>query len=283
MVMKQLITALLAGLMLKSAVALTSLTVALDWYINPSQGPLLVAEQAGIFKKHGLAVHFITPTQSGEPLKLVLANRAQIAVSYPSYLEVAQQKDLPLIKLGDLLNQSIDCLTTLKNSHIVRLKQLEGKTIGVAGGLSVNNRLKEMLARAGVQFDKVHIVDVEMDLLSALLSEKVNAVWGFTKNVEPVLLKARGVSVKLFLPTQYGLANTSGYILVMKEGVLPPRVQHAFLAALTQAAKMIERSPNDAWQLLVKSYPQALAPTAQAAHDNELIWQASTPLFKVKT
>ncbi len=57
-------------------------TVLLDWFVNPDHVPLYVALEKGFFKKRGLDVTFIAPSNPNDPPKLVAAGKADLAVSY---------------------------------------------------------------------------------------------------------------------------------------------------------------------------------------------------------
>ncbi|PID65413.1 MAG: thiamine biosynthesis protein, partial [Gammaproteobacteria bacterium] len=49
-----LITTLLAGAQL--SLAAEKISIMLDWFVNPDHAAIIVAEQKGYFKKHGLDV-----------------------------------------------------------------------------------------------------------------------------------------------------------------------------------------------------------------------------------
>ncbi|MGS0467841.1 ABC transporter substrate-binding protein [Cobetia marina] len=46
---------------------LTHLKVMLDWYTNPGHGPLVLAQELGLFKQHGLDVELIAPADPSVP------------------------------------------------------------------------------------------------------------------------------------------------------------------------------------------------------------------------
>ncbi len=260
---------------------LTPLTLALDWSINPNHAPILIAEQKGYFASEGLSVRLLTPTETEEPLRLVLSGHADMAVSYPTDLIFAQAKGLPMVQVGALFNRSVNCLTVLKSSGISTLKQLEGKKIGLSGGATGSAMLKIMLQRAGVDLSKVQFVTVQMGLAGALISHQVSGVWGFSSNDEPILLARMGHPVSLFLPESEGLPSMDGYIFIAKKDVLSGATQQAFLRAIHQAVVFIKAHPTKAWQILIKAYPEALAPDLKSEQANHQVFLATLPFYAV--
>lgn len=255
----------------------TPFKVALDWYLNPAQGPLLLAQAEGLFAKQGLAVTFMTPTQLGEPEKLVLTGQADIAISYPNTLLHAQQAGLPLVQIGRLFQHDVNGIVVLAGSHITELKQLEGKRLGYAGDPSGLVTLRRMLEKAQVSLTKIQLVNVNMNLNQALLSHHVSAVWGMSRNVEPVQLQAMGYKVKIFTPQAYGLPDEDSSIFIARKNANAKANYQAFFAALAQAVKEIHQAPTKTWQIVADYYPQALASTAQMRQVNQAIWLATVP------
>src|SRR3546814_9628642 len=73
-VTRHLAASLLAGLLLAAtgpARAADELTVLLDWFVNPDHGPLIVAQELGLYAEHNLAVELIAPADPNDPPKLV--------------------------------------------------------------------------------------------------------------------------------------------------------------------------------------------------------------------
>src|SRR3954470_17099888 len=58
-------------------------TLMLDWYPNAVHSLLYVAEEKGYFKEQGLDVDLKMPADTNDPLKLVAANKVDMAISYP--------------------------------------------------------------------------------------------------------------------------------------------------------------------------------------------------------
>ena len=106
------------------------LTVLLDWFVNPDHAPLVVALQSGRFKKAGLDVTLIAPSDPNLPPKLVAAEKADLAVSYQPQLHIQVDQGLPLVRIGSLISTPLNSLVVLKNGEIKKISDLKGKKIG---------------------------------------------------------------------------------------------------------------------------------------------------------
>ena len=259
--------------------ALTPVKLALDWYINPDHAPLLIAQQQGFFRQHGLSVHFISPTQSSEGVQLLAANKVNLAIDYEPTYHLQRNAGMPLLRIGTLINQPLNCLTTLASSHITSLTQLKGKSIGYSGGQVSENMLKTMLHSVGLSLHDVTLINVQMNLNQALLSHRVAAVMDMMRNVEPVQLRLSGIHTTLFLPEHYGVKPYAELIVVANRKHLHPKTIKAFNQAMQQGACYVKQHPLKSWQIARQAYPSQLAPTPESAKANRAIWLATVGYF----
>ena len=100
------------------------LTVLLDWFVNPDHAPLIVALQSGLFKKAGLEVELIAPSDPSLPPKLVAAGKGDIAVSYQPQLHVQISQGIPLIRIATLVPTPLNSIVVLENGPIKQLSDI---------------------------------------------------------------------------------------------------------------------------------------------------------------
>ena len=92
------------GLLLISQQALAEkVTLMLDWFVNPDHGPLIVAQQQGLFKAQGLEVEITEPADPSMPPKLVAAGQYDLAVTYQPQLIRDVVEELPLTRVSTLV------------------------------------------------------------------------------------------------------------------------------------------------------------------------------------
>src|SRR3972149_4504635 len=132
-----------------SARAAEKLTVMLDCFLNPDQGPLVVALEKGYFAADGLEVELIEPADPNDPPKLVAAGQADVAITYQPQLHVQAAAGLPLTRIGTLLATPLNTLLVLDEGPIATIADLKGRTVGFSVGGFEDAMLRAMLAQHG--------------------------------------------------------------------------------------------------------------------------------------
>jgi len=85
----------------------------LDWFINPNHAAIFAAQHSGAFKKEGLDVEMIAPADSASVPLLLAAGKVDLAISYQPQLYTLVDKEVPVIRVGTLINQPLNTLTTV--------------------------------------------------------------------------------------------------------------------------------------------------------------------------
>ena len=247
------------------------LTVMLDWLPNPDQAPLFVAEEAGIFAKHGLSVTLLNPSDASDPLKMVAVGRADIALTYqPSWL-IQQNQGLPVVWIGNLIDRPLACVIVDPAQGIQQLADLRGHTIGYSSGAVDSLVLGAMLRYQGLSLTSVNLLNVHYNLTQALLTHRVAAVSGAMRNVEFIELQAQGFPAKAFYPEQNGVPPYAELIFVARNSQEARMI--AFVKAIKEAIVYLKAEPDQAWALLIKHHPELDTPT------NLKIYHATIPYF----
>jgi putative hydroxymethylpyrimidine transport system substrate-binding protein len=115
-----------------------------------------------------------------------------------------------------------------------------------------------------------------------LLSGRLDAVAGIMRNVEPIELKAHGLTVRLFTYEDHGVEPYAELILVVHE----ERAHEAWVIAFKQAVEasmtQLQQDPEGSWQIVSTHFHDALSPTESMEKINHDIWIATVPLFEKK-
>lgn len=232
-----------------------SLKVILDWYPNPDHAPLLIAQKKGFFAQEKLDVHFIVPGDPSEPVKLVAANKADIAISYQPQLYMHVGQHLPIIRFATLINTPLNCLIADQSKNIHSLKDLKGKTIGLSSPGSDEIELEAMLKSHGLSLKDVKLIYIHYNLIQSLLTHRVDAIIGGMRNIELIELKLRGFPTRVFYPEENGVPLYDELILIgHQKKINDPRFSR-FVKALTLATSYLVNHPNESWELFIKNYP----------------------------
>ncbi len=255
--------------------------LATDWYINPNHAPILVGLVKGYFQQEGLNLILISPAESQSPVKLLATGQVDMIIDYQPQLIQAIAKNLPVQFAGNLIPEPLSCLTVLQSSNIKTLTDLEGKKIGGSiSGFSGSTTLT-MLKNAGVNTQKIIFISVGMNLSQALLSHKVDAIYGMSRNVEPVQLSTMGIKTRLFYPENYGIPSYSELVFAVNKNKANPEKINAFMRALSRSVVDLQAHPEQDWELVSQSkqFHDQLAETPEISQENHAIWNQTISYF----
>src|ERR1700757_4429315 len=207
----------------QSAAPKEKFTVILDWFVNPDHAPLFTARYIGAFSRAGLDVTLVSPTDPDLPPRLLAAGKADAALSYEPQLYLLVDQGLPVCRTGTLINKPLDTLTALKRSGITKLTDLKGKRVGYAIAGLEPALIGTMLRHVGLGPADVTLVNLNFALVTALMSDEVDAVIGTFRTYEDIQLAQAGQQPVIFLPEDYGVPPSDELILLSnKSGLTNP-------------------------------------------------------------
>ena len=239
-----------------SARAENSLTVMLDWFVNPDHATLVVAQEAGLFEKAGLVVDLIEPADPNDPPKLVAAKNADLAVSYQPQLHIQVAEDLPVIRVATLIATPLSSLVVLQDGPIESLADLKGKKVGYSVGGFEDALLGTMLAAADLTLDDIELVNVNFSLSPSLISGQVDAVIGAYRNFELNQMDIVDVPGRAFYPEEFGVPAYDELIIIAHPDNANDDDIQKFVHVLEQAAQFLVNRPAESWELFIKAYPR---------------------------
>ncbi|EMH4162579.1 ABC transporter substrate-binding protein [Pluralibacter gergoviae] len=252
--------------------AAEKLTLVLDWYINPDHAPIMVAEQIGAFKAQGLDVTLIPPSDPALPPRLVAAGKADLAVSYQQQVHFFADQNLPLVRVGTLIDSPLDTIITL-DKNIKTPADLKGKTLGYSISGTEGATIATMAKFSHIDPASIKLVNVNFQLTSALLAGKVDAVIGGYRNIEALELIQQGKTPVVMNVEDYGVPAYDELVIVANRNeVNAPKIKK-FLAALQQGVDYLRAHPQESWQAFAHAHPELNTPF------NKLAWAKSVPLF----
>ena len=240
---------LLALVLVPFAARAESLTILLDWFINPDHGPLIVAQEKGFFAEEGLDVTLVEPADPNDPPKLVAAGKAELAVSYQPQLHLHAAAGLPLVRIGTLVATPLNTVLVLDESPIRSIADLKGRTVGFSVGGFEDAMLGAMLERHGLGLGDVRLVNVNFSLSPSLLSGQVDAVIGAYRNFELNQLAIEGRKGRAFYVEEEGVPPYDELILVAhRDRLADPRLAKV-LRAVERGVQYLINHPEESWAL----------------------------------
>jgi putative hydroxymethylpyrimidine transport system substrate-binding protein len=271
--------ALVAALALGGTPALAQerLTVLLDWFVNPDHGPLIVAQEKGMFEAAGLDVSLIEPADPNLPPKLVAAGKAELAISYQPQLHMLAAQGLPLVRVATLVATPLNSLVALRDGPVQRIADLKGRKVGYSIGGFEDALLGRMLETHGLTLKDVELVNVNFALSPALMSGQVDAVIGAFRNFELNQLDIEKRPGRAFYPEEEGVPAYDELIVVTHRTLLKSKAVARFVMVLEAATQYIVNHPDAAWEAFRASAPKKL--------DNELnrrAWRDTVARFALR-
>jgi putative hydroxymethylpyrimidine transport system substrate-binding protein len=168
------------------------LRLMLDYFPNADHAGIYAAQASGAYEQAGLDVSITPPPDPSAPLKLLLAGRTDIAISYAPELLLARDKGADLVAVGALVQKPLTSLMAVGKAGVRTPRDLRGKRVGTAGIPYQSAYLKTILETARVDPASVKETNVGFNLVPAMLSGKVDATLGAFWNYEGTDLERRG-------------------------------------------------------------------------------------------
>ncbi len=233
---------------------LQKVSLMLDWYPNAVHSFLYAAQEKGYFKEQGLDVDIQMPADTNDPLKLVAADKIDMALSYQPQVLVARGEDIPVQSFAAIVRHPLNQLMVPADSSVQSPKDLAGKTIGYPS-IPLDEAIVSTMVKAdGGEAGKIKMVDVGWDLIPAMATKKTDALIGGYINHEKLLLDKEGHPMRTLNPADYGVPDYYELVLVGSEKGLKtkPDVFKKFMAAITKGQKYVSEHPEEGLSVLMK-------------------------------
>jgi putative hydroxymethylpyrimidine transport system substrate-binding protein len=249
------------------------LTVILDWLPNPDEAPLFVAAHEGFFARHGLDVTLIAPADASTPPMMAATGHADVAITYQPQLYLLAAHGVNLVRFATLIDSPLDSILALKGGPVHRLADLKGRTLGFAVAGVEEALAHAMIASAGLQPGDVRLVNVNFQIVSAVLTRRVDATISAYRNKEIYELRAQGMDGVSFLPEDHGVPAYDELIFVTRKQAAGDARLGRFVTALQESTAWLQDHAEAGWADFAQDYP------AQASALVHTQWTATLPLF----
>ncbi|MBO9596276.1 MAG: ABC transporter substrate-binding protein, partial [Cohnella sp.] len=113
----------------EEAADLQKVTLVLDWTPNTNHTGLYVAQEQGLWAKHGLEVEIVQPPEAGAS-SLVAAGKAEFGIGAQEGMIQARSQGLPLVSIAPIIQHNTSGFGSPVDRNIKEPKDFEGKTYG---------------------------------------------------------------------------------------------------------------------------------------------------------
>lgn len=235
---------------------LEEVDLVLDWYPNAIHSFIYAAIENGYFKDEGLKVNIKYPSNATDPLTLPAAGKATIGIYYqPDIVMARTNEKVPIKSIGAIVHTPLNVIISLKEKNINTPKDLSGKTIGFSGNPLNTEYVKTMVKADGGDPNSIKIVDVGFELLSSMITKKVDATTGGLINHEVPVLQHEGHTVNYFDPSKYGVPNYYEEVFVASDKTLKekPETLKKFMRAAKKGYEFTKNNPDKSLKILLNN------------------------------
>ena len=232
-------------------------SLALDWYAYADHAGIETAIEGGIAAKDGVTLDQSVPSDPTTNLTQAAAGKKDLVLTYAPELLIARAKGIPVKAVGAVVPVPLNAVIARGDRGITTPKDLEGRTVGIAGVPSDTALLDTVVKNAGGDPSKVQTKVVGYSLSPALAAGKVDAIIGGYWNIEVPDLRAKGVPVKVFRLEDNGVPTYDELVLAAGEDTIasnPEGIRRA-LAAIATGTTSAQGDPSAARRYVIAANP----------------------------
>jgi len=168
------------------AAALKPVTFTLDWLYQGASVGFLVAQEKGFYRDAGLDVTVLAGKGSGTTAQLVASKATPIGFSDGFVVANSVAKGMAIKTVGTIYRRDPAAIMVLDESPIKSPKDLEGKSVAMTAGSAQFQQWPAYVKGAGVDPDKIKIVNIDpAGVGAALVNGRVDAIGGYVFSYAP--------------------------------------------------------------------------------------------------
>ena len=211
----------------------------------------------GYYAEEGLDVTILHSSEgSMGPIKQVGANKVEFGFSAGSSLITARASEgIPVVMVYQIDQNYPFVVIALKDSGITKPEDLIGKSVAIEGaGAPTHIATKAILAKNGLDYEKVNFVPVGGAGVSSLLEKKVDAMGGHIFHVYLLRSMGKGEDINVIYARDY--VNMVGNGIITSEKILKenPELVRKFVRATHRGFEFAINNPEKAVDIYIKNW-----------------------------
>jgi len=220
------------------------------WNLWPGNYPLVIAEELGLFEKHGVAVESILSDAYESMGPDFLAGKTDgVLFTWTDALVMdARTPDSARVVL--VLDESAGGDVVVATTDITAVADLKGRSIGASAGSFGELLVRHMLQANEMMLDDVTLVDVSPEVVAEAMPEAIQAGFTFEPHTSQAL--SRGHHIIFTSAEAPGLIAD---VAIFRTEVVKERPEEirAFIAAWFEALDYWQQNPEEGNALIAKA------------------------------
>jgi ABC-type nitrate/sulfonate/bicarbonate transport system substrate-binding protein len=187
-----------------AAVALTKISVQLEWVNNPEFAGMYVAKDLGYYRDAGLDVNLKELQDSTDVNQEVASGKADYGVSTPLEIILGRDKGQKTKAIAAIYQTSAYSIVSPVTANIKTPSDFKGKILGMGGG---NNQAKvtylALIANAELMPSQTTLKSVDFDPIK-VFNDKQADTFDAYRSDKPYLLNKANIPYNQIFPEDYG-------------------------------------------------------------------------------
>lgn len=241
----------------------------LDWTPNTNHTGIYTALEKGWFRREGLDVEIITPTDVSVEA-VVGAGKADFGVSFQEYVTSARLQNVPIVSIAAVIQHNTSGFAALRSAGIAKAGDFAGHTYG-GWGLPIEKAIIDaVMRRDGADPAAVKHVNVGTGDLLAMLERDIEFAWIFY-GWQGIEAKQRGLDIGFVPLSEYFDVVPDYYtpVLITSESLVQndPRLVKRFVSAVAKGYSYAVGHPAECANILLKHAPELSPELVRASQD----------------
>jgi len=238
---------------------LTTVRFVFDWSVADfAIVPLVVGQQMGFYKNHGLKVEVLFPPDAQTTARMLATDRGDIGFEGATDLVFAANYGIPIISIANFTQTNSWCLIARPGERI-DLTELKGKAVGSFTDSWSKAMMSFVLKKANLHDGDVRQIITQEDDLPLLLTRKIDIATNGAAYGTASIMDALHLPPALACNDAIGVPNIPVWALTASLSWLKfhGATAKAWLAATSEAIDWSIAHPTEAASLFTQAYPSS--------------------------
>lgn len=199
---------------------MATITVALDWAVNPNHIGLVLAQQRRYFAAEGVDVAVLPAEEARGPVEMLREGAADLAYAFAGTVMLRQAAGEPFVAVAAVGQRHLSSLAVLASSGITRPADLVGKRYVSFGHPALERAvIAAMMRHDGATDTNFDLTVTRFAAVEGLVNDDFDCLWIYDA-IEGVEAQADGIALTTFAPGDYGIPNYYAPVLFAQEALL---------------------------------------------------------------